>query len=44
MKTKKLFKLNFDFVPTLQLLPTIISVKNEGIFIVLPIFGTIIIS
>jgi len=26
------------------LLPTIIGVKHEGIFIVLPVFGTIIIS
>jgi len=44
MKTKRLFNLNFDFVPTIQLLPTIIGVKHEGIFIVLPLFGTIIIS
>jgi len=44
MKTKRLLNLNFDFVPTIQLLPTIIAVKNEGIFIVFPVFGTIIIS
>ena len=44
MKRNRLFNLNFDFARTFQLLPTIIGVKNEGIFIVLPFYGTIIIS
>lgn len=44
MERKKMFNLNFEFVLTIQLLPTIILVKHEGIFIVLPVFGTIIIS
>ncbi len=44
MKRKRMFNLNFEFVLTIQLLPTILLVKNEGIFIVLPVFGTIIIS
>jgi hypothetical protein len=44
MKTKKLFNLNFDFTHTFQLLPNIMGVRNEGIFIVLPFYGTIIIS
>ena len=44
MKTKRLFNLNFDFTRTFQLLPNIMGVRNEGIFIVLPVFGTIIIS
>ena len=44
MKRKTLFNLNFDFTRTFQLLPNIMGVKNEGIFIVLPFYGTIIIS
>jgi hypothetical protein len=44
MKRKRMFNLNFEFVLTIQLLPTILLVKHEGIFIVLPLFGTIIIS
>tara|TARA_R110002167_G_scaffold1337_2_gene5930 strand:+ start:678 stop:818 length:141 start_codon:yes stop_codon:yes gene_type:complete len=41
MKTKKLFNLNFDFTKTFQLLPNIMGVQNDGIFIVLPFYGTI---
>ena len=44
MKTKKLFKLTFDFSHTFQLLPNILLVKNEGIFIMLPFYGTISIN
>ena len=44
MKTKKLFNLNFAFTSTFQLLPNIMGVRNEGIFIMLPFYGTIIIS
>jgi len=44
MKTKRLFNLNCQFTGTFQLLPNIMGVKNEGIFIVLPFYGTIIIS
>ena len=44
MKTKKLFNLNFDFTRSFQLLPNIMGVRDEGIFIVLPFYGTIIIS
>lgn len=44
MKTKKLFNLNFDFAHTIQLLPNIMGIKSEGIFIMLPFYGTIIIN
>jgi len=44
MKTKRLFNLNFDFTHTIQLLPNMMAVRNEGIFIMLPFYGTIIIS
>ena len=44
MKTKKLFNLKFDFTRSFQLLPNIMGVRDEGIFIVLPFYGTIIIS
>lgn len=44
MKSKRLFNLNFEFTGTFQFLPNIMGVKNEGIFIVLPFYGTIIIS
>ncbi len=44
MKTKRLFNLNFEFTRTFQLLPNIMGVRNEGIFIVLPFYGTIIIN
>ncbi len=44
MKQKKLFNLSFTFTHTFQLLPNIMGIRSEGIFIMLPFYGTIIIN
>jgi hypothetical protein len=44
MKTKTMFNLTFQFAHTIQLFPNIMGIKSEGIFIILPFYGTIIIN